>query len=39
MRQTFRVLCLRRKFVDRDVPAAMLGLLGVAGAKGFDQPQ
>ena len=28
----FRVLCLcvKRKFVDWDVPAAMLGLLGVA---------
>ena len=32
MRGNFRVLCpcVRRKFVDLDVPAAMLGLLGVA---------
>ena len=30
MRESFRVLCpcVRRKFVDWDVPAAMLGLLG-----------
>ena len=30
--RNFRVLCpcVRRKFVDWDVPAAMLGLLGVA---------
>ena len=35
MRWNFRVLCpcVRRKFVDWDVPAAMLGLLGVAWAK------
>ena len=38
MRGHFRVLCpcVRRKFVDWDVPAAMLSLLGVAS---FDQPR
>ena len=35
MRGNFRVLCpcVRQKFVDWDIPTAMLGLLGVTCAK------